>query len=275
MLNISRADVVAEPFPHVVKQDILPPELFARLKADFPTEAIFEGQKQQYGRTGSRTGSGFDIYRGDPSFETLVAASPAWAEFAGYLNSEAFLDTFRAVFADHLDSIGLGIDIRNSHVDTGYFEPREVMTETATPMDKVAGVAKKIMAPFRGHAPSPMFTRLDIHKSMGGYAKPAHCDRPNRLVSLIVYFTDAEAAGLEGGELLLFKHKDKKPVEAYERHPKPENVLEIARLKTKPNLGVFFPCMNNSYHGVTPVTSQGVSRDFLYINISGKVRHLW
>ena len=275
MLNIKRQDVVADPFPHVIKQDVLPPELFARLAADFPGEAIFADQKAQHGGAGSRTGNGFDIYRGDPSFDTLTERSPAWKEFADFLNSEAFLDSFRDVFADHMGSIGLGVDIQNSHVDGVYFEPREQLTETATTMDKVAGVAKKFMAPFKSHGPAPMFTRLDIHKSMGGYAKPAHCDRPNRLASLIVYFTDAEAAGLEGGELLIFKHKQAKPVTSYERHPRPEDVTEIARLKPKPNLGVFFPCQNNSYHGVTKVTSEGISRDFLYINISGRVRHLW
>lgn len=275
MLNITRADVVAEPYPHVVKQGILPDELFQRLRADFPTAQIFEGSRSEHGKAGSRTGSGFDIYRGDPQFDALTSRSPAWAEFAGFINSEAFLDTFRDVFADYLDGIGLSVDVRASHVQPGYFEPRNQLTETATPMDKAAGVAKKFMAPFRRVAPAPMFTRLDIHKSLGGYRKPAHCDRPNRLCSLIVYFTDAEATGLAGGELLMFRHKQAKPIGEYERHPREADVEQIAILRTKPNLGVFFPCQNNSYHGVTPITSQGVERDFLYINISGRVRHLW
>ena len=133
----------------------------------------------------------------------------------------------------------------------------------------------KIIDPFRQAAPVSLFTRLDIHRSVGGYAKPPHCDRPNRLCSLIVYFTDAQASGLEGGDLLVFKHTQAKPVSAYERHPRPEAVTQIASLRPAPNLGVFFPCQNNSYHGVTEVKSRGIERDFLYINISGRSRSLW
>ena len=120
-----------------------------------------------------------------------------------------------------------------------------------------------------------MFTRLDIHKSRGGYAKVPHCDRPNRLASLIVYFTDAEQVGLEGGDLQIFAHKDKRKARDYERHPHPENVREVARLRPKENLGVFFPCQNNSYHGVTEVLSKEIDRDYLYINISARTRSLW
>ncbi len=275
MLQVSRQDVVADPFPHVIKQDILPPALFARLRADFPDETVFTGQKNESGSAGSRTGSGFDIYRGDSGFDALVARSPAWREFADFLNSERFADVFRDVFADHLDSIGLKVDIANSHVDPGYAEPRAVMSETATFKDRVDGVANKLLAPLRSPKPIELFTRLDIHKSMGGYAKVPHCDRPNRLCSLIVYFTDAEAAGLEGGDLSIFKHKVAKPVGDYERHPRPTDVDCVATLSPKANLGVFFPCMNNSYHGVSAVTSKGVARDFLYINISGRKSSLW
>lgn len=275
MLNITREDVVATPFPHVVKQDILPPDLFAALAADFPQVDIFEGQRSENGNVGSRTGSGFDIYRGDPSFETLTQRSKAWAEFAGFINSEAFADSFRDVFADHLDSIGLRIDIAGSHVEPGYVEPRDQLTETATTADKAFMLANKVLGGLKPTRPAPLFTRLDIHKSLGGYRKPAHCDRPNRLCSLIVYFTDAEAVGMEGGELQLFAHKQAKPVASYERHPRPDDVDLVAQLKPKANLGVFFPCQNNSYHGVTPVLSKGISRDFLYINISGRSRSLW
>lgn len=275
MLEITKADVAADPFPHVIKQDILAPDFFEALKADFPGANVFEGQKTAHGAAGSRTGTGLDLYRGDDAYNALTARSKAWREFDGYINSDRFAQTFRDVFADHLESIGLRIDIENSKVDDGYFEPRELLTETATMADRFYGVGLKVLDKFRTRKPVSLFTRLDIHRSIGGYAKPPHCDRPNRLCSLIVYFTDAEKSGLEGGELLVFKHNEAKPVTAYERHPAPSDVTKVAQLKPKPNLGVFFPCQNNSYHGVTQVTSEGVSRDFLYINISGHSRSLW
>ncbi|MDB5423962.1 MAG: hypothetical protein JWQ29_1378 [Phenylobacterium sp.] len=275
MLEITSADVVADPFPHVIKDGILPADLYNALRADFPTADIFGGQKSVHGTAGSRTGSGFDIYRGDSAYGALTKRSKAWAEFDGFINSERFADAFRTVFAEHMDKIGLRVRVAESHIDPAYVEPRETLTETATFGDRVAQAANTVLDPFRNPKPVDLFTRLDIHKSMSGYAKKPHCDRPNRLCSLIVYFMDADEAALDGGDLLIFKHNQAKPVEKYERHPHPENVTQIAQLRPKPNLGVFFPCQNNSYHGVTQVQSQGVERDFLYINISGRTSSLW
>lgn len=275
MLTISRADVVDKPFPHVIKQDILPPDFYAALRADFPESGVFKEQSLAHGKAGSRTGSGFDIYRGDDIYASLVTRSAAWREFDSYINSDRFADTFREIFAPHLHEMSLRIDVASSKVETNYFEPRARLTETATPVDRMASFANGLLDPFRRPGPVSLFTRLDIHKSLGGYAKPPHCDRPNRLCSLIVYFTDAEAAGLEGGELLIFKHNQDKPIKSYERHPRPMDVTQVACLAPKGNLGVFFPCQNNSYHGVTKVRSSGVERDFLYINISGRARSLW
>lgn len=275
MLQISSEDVVAEPFPHVVKQGILPEDLYRALRRDFPAAGVFKAQSDAYGTAGSRTGSGYDLYRGDDAFSELTARSPAWREFAAFINSEAFADQFREVFARHLDRMGLRIDIRHSHVRPEYVEPRALLTETATLGDRIASAANHLVDPFRSVRPASLFTRLDIHRSQGGYAKSPHCDRPNRLCSLIVYFTDAEAANLEGGDLLIFAHKERKPIGRYERHPRREDVVEVAKLRPKENLGVFFPCQNNSYHGVTQVQSRDVPRDYLYINVSAHTRSIW
>src|ERR1051325_5157502 len=59
MLQITSADVVAEPFPHVLKQGILPEDLFQKLKADFPDGGVFKDQAGAHGNVGSRTGSGY------------------------------------------------------------------------------------------------------------------------------------------------------------------------------------------------------------------------
>jgi len=275
MLMISPADVAADPFPHVIKQDILPQALFAQLKADFPRAQEFEAQRSVNGASGSRTGTGFDFYRGDASYVDLTTRSAAWKEFDAFVNSERFADTFREVFAAYIDDIGLRIDVMQSRVQPNYFEPRNSLTELATPADRVKTLGLNVVDLFQKPKPVQLFTRLDIHKSLGGYAKPPHCDRPNRLCSLIIYFTDAENAGLEGGDLLIFKHNQDKPVKNYERHPRAQDVTQIAKLRPQENLGVFFPCQNNSYHGVTAVTSRGVERDFLYINISGRTASLW
>ncbi|MCG8443381.1 MAG: 2OG-Fe(II) oxygenase, partial [Caulobacterales bacterium] len=156
-----------------------------------------------------------------------------------------------------------------------HIEARGLMTDKPSLGERVSSIANKVLP--RGGAKQPvrLFTRLDIHKALAGYGKVVHCDRPNRLCSFIVYFCDADALGLEGGDLTLHKHRLDKPITDYERHPKPEDAPVIATLRPRENQGVFFPCCNNSYHGVTPVASAGAERDYLYINISGDAGRLW
>lgn len=274
LLNLTRDDVAAEPFPHVVSESILPPDLFARLKADYPDASAFAGQVSEHKAAGSRTGNGFDIYRGDEAYDALVRRSPAWAEFDAFINSQAFVDQFLDLFGHTLRDIGCTADIAGSRYDPSYVEPRAVLTENLTFRERMEQTLHKLTNRKRDRKVE-LFTRLDIQRAIGGYAKNPHCDRANRLASLIIYFSDAQATDLEGGELLIYKHKQGKAAADYERHPRAEDVEVVARLKSKPNLGVFFPCCNNSYHGVTAVTSDGIARDFLYINISGRSTSLW
>ncbi len=277
MLQVTAADVVAEPFPHVVSDEILPPDLFGRLKADYPEAVVFEEVAAATGSVGSRAGreTGFDIYRGDLAYDRLMARSPAWAEFDAFINSPAFVATYQDLFGRFADEMGLLADIPASTYDRDYCEPRELLNDKASTLFRISKVARKFLRGFRTREPVELFTRLDITRSLGGYAKPPHCDRGNRLCSFILYFTDAEAEGLQGGDLLLYRLKRPVPVEDAPRHPHPDEVEVVAQLKPKPNRGVFFPCCNTSYHGVTAVTSSGVPRDFLYINISAKSKSLW
>jgi hypothetical protein len=273
MLNVTRQDVVNAPFPHAVVENVLDPSLYARLKADFPRRS----DDAAVPNTGSRVGKGkgFDIYRGDERYDQLVSSSAAWREFEAWINSPAFIQKFLDVFGDQLGALGIGARIDPDQYQRDMIEPREVLKETqSTPKRVIDKLAKLVDRPDPSK-PVPLFTRLDIEKSTSGYAKRPHCDRRNRLCSLIVYFCDAEERGLDGGDLQIFEHVEATDVRKMPRHPAPDEVREVARLKPRDNLGVFFPCSNNSYHGVTEIRSEGIERDFLYINISGETRSLW
>jgi hypothetical protein len=277
MLNVQASDVVESPFPHVVSDAILPPDLYRRLKADWPQGADFESTAASTGGVGSRAGrsTGFDIYRGDPAYDRLVAESPAWAEFDAWINSPAFIAKYHELFGPYAEAMGLCVDIERSTYVRDYIEPRAVLTAHETLGDKLAGFTHRLTRGLKEAAPAELFTRLDMTRSLGGYAKAPHCDRPNRLCSLIIYFTNAEEVGLEGGDLMLYRGKQPQPIEKAPRHPRPDEVDVVATLKPQENRGVFFPCCNTSYHGVTAVASSGVPRDFLYINISGRMSNLW
>ena len=277
MLNVGASDVVLEPFPHVFSDAILPPDLFQRLKADYPDETTFKSVASSTGSVGSRAGknTGFDVYRGDEAYRNLMQRSAAWTEFDGWINSPSFIAKYQELFGPYADRIGIYADIGASTYNRAYEEPRELLTESASMGEKISTLTHKLTRNLRGRHEVELFTRLDITRSLGGYAKPPHCDRGNRLCSLIIYFSDADETGLEGGDLLIYQANTPSPIENAPRHPKPEAVHVVKQIRPKPNRGVFFPCCNNSYHGVTAVTSQGIPRDFLYINISGQVSNLW
>lgn len=279
MLNLSRSDVMPAPFPHAVKQGILSEEFFAALKVDFPRAEAFAEQHAQSGGLGSRVGieTGFDIYRGDDKYDRLVAGSSAWAELDGWINSAAFVGKFLELFGDDLDALGCSVIVDPAAYDADLVERREVLDERATFSDRAKGALRGIFgAGDRRRKERPrLFSRLDIERGIGGYAKPPHCDRKNRLCSLIIYFTDLEAEGIEGGELNIYALKEAREPAKHARHPRPEDVKITATLAPRENLGVFFPCSNNSYHGVNALKSQNAARDFLYINISADSETAW
>ena len=275
MLEVSRQEKTQSPFPHICKDGIIPAELYARLKEDYPSADIFETEVGNSNSIGSRAGkgTGFDIYRGDSAYEKLISTSAAWRELDEYINSPAFVQTFLDVFEDDLDALGCRIDVSPEEYDPSFLEPRETLTSKRSIKELVRDALPKRRSSEKKKV--DLFTRLDIERSLGGYRKPPHCDRPNRLCSLIIYFTDIEAEGIEGGELQIFAHKNNLEPSKCKRHPNANDVIEVATVKPKENRGVFFPCSNNSYHGVNPVSTKGVARDFLYINISAKTEDCW
>lgn len=278
MLNVDITDVRDEPFPHVMKHGILPPDLYADLRADFPGLETFAEQGDESSGVGSRVGkgTGFDIYRGDSAYDRLIGSSPAWATFDAWINSPAFVEKFLELFGNRLDDLGCKVEVDPSAYDRDLVEGREVLTDKATTFERIGKLGRKIFGSSSKDKDSDvtLFSRLDIEKSIGGYSKPPHCDRANRLCSLIIYFSDLAGKDV-GGDLNVYALKEQRPLDRYDRHPDPKDVEKVASVVPQQNLGVFFPCSNNSYHGVNALTDQTIERDFLYINISTETRSAW
>lgn len=240
MLNITSNDVKLNPFPHVVKQGILPDELYKRLKEDFPSSNLFEKQNNTSSGQGSRAGrgTGFDIYRGDEEYDRLLSSSSAWSELDSFVNSIQFVEKFLSVFGNYLSEIGCSINIDPNNYDRNNIEGRHVLRNKSSLKERIRNYLPSKSSNIMDYC--GLFTRLDIERSLDGYAKPPHCDRSNRLASLIIYFTDLEGSGIEGGELNIYNHKKMKKIEEYERHPSPSDVDVVSTLSPKENLGVFF-----------------------------------
>jgi hypothetical protein len=98
--RIGRADVVAEPFPHVVARDVLDPGLCDRLVAEFPaSEIVAEGQPPGSNRR-------FSYSAGRALADSRL--SPAWRELIQAHVSQGFLDALLDVFGDHVTRLHPG-----------------------------------------------------------------------------------------------------------------------------------------------------------------------
>lgn len=264
-LQISASDVVAEPFPHIIKNPFVDLDLYDRLVKEFPRDDLFEMSGTQGGRAGR------DIYPGDEAYQIALNESPAWKEFMGYLNSEAFMRLTLDVFGPYLKEFGCQVD-----PDKASFEPFVEGRETLAENSRLKSMMGKKLDQLKGNPlKDQLFVRADFAQGAVGYGKPVHCDRPNRLISLIIYFCDADEIEMEGGELRIHKHKKQKAIKDYERHPDPKDTEIVAELRAQKNLGVYFIGCNNSYHEATGVRSQKGYRNFIYCSVSSRAKSIW
>ena len=127
----------------------------------------------------------------------------------------------------------------------------------------------------RDHDPNTLFTRFDLEQGAEGYGKPVHCDLPNRIASLVLYFCDADEIEMEGGQLCLHEPTAATDPRKAKRYPREEDTRVVARVTPRHNTGVFFLCCNTSYHSVTPIITQAGYRRFVYINISSRAKSIW
>lgn len=262
--TFGREAVESHPYPHVAKEPFIDELLYDRLLSEFPADAVFDKCSAVGGRAGR------DIYVGDPEFDDLMRNSPAWREFAGHLRSPAFVNFILELFKEYLPLFHCRVNaLRARYVD--YVEPREVLAEKS----RFMSAARQGLERLVGGNCNDLFVRVDLAQAGVGYGKAVHCDRPNRLISMLIYFCDADEIALDGGELLLHKHLMKKDVRAYERHPKPGSTEVVRRLRARKNLGLVFLGCNNSYHEATAVRSLRGYRRFVYISVSSRALSIW
>jgi hypothetical protein len=267
--TVTKDDVSLDPFPHVFKQPFLQPELFRRLKAEFPPDELFDGNSSRGGRAGR------DLYPGDEPYARLLESSPAWREFANFVDSPGYVDLILELFGDQLANFGCLASperIRYRH----HIESRDELAEESTRVSRLAArIRDGIGLGHDHHDPNDVFVRMDIGQGAVGYAKPVHCDRSNRLSSMLIYFCDKQEIGMEGGNLRIHKHKAKKAIDQYERHPKEENTIVVADIEPRENLGGMFIGCNISYHSATAVTRADHYRNFVYTSVASRSSRLW
>ena len=271
VLTINKDDVELSPFPHCFKHPFVRPDLFARLKDEFPKDEFFDRNTSLGGRAGR------DLYPGDELYDELLSTSSAWKEFSDYIDSEKFVGLVLDMFGNQLKSHGCSAEEGEINYEK-WVESREILAQGSTRVSRMIGKIKnKIGISDKPDEtdPNKMFVRMDIAQGDIGYEKVAHCDRSNRLISMLIYFCNKEDIGMEGGTFRVHKHKAEKKIEDYERHPSPSDLDIVASFEPKENFGGIFIGCNNSYHSATAVTKSNGYRNFVYTSVASRSRSLW
>lgn len=225
---IDEENVRSSPFPHVLADDWLEPALYERLRATFPHCPPNTGP------------TGFTLFGGDPDYEALVAGNAAWAEFVGLFHRQAFVDHALATFADTYDEARVDLTAAR------YVDHRETREEK-----------ELARLPASALAPDDLWVRVDIMQGRKGYYRHPHLDHRRRALSMLIYFCDADEAGMKGGDLVLHGSRG-----------------EAVMVRPRHNRMAMFPCAAGSLHSVTPIRRQSAPRNFVQVILSSTA-DLW
>lgn len=220
------------PFSHVRHESFLTEAALAALQESFPT-------CPPYGGT-----TGYSLYSHDDEYQRLLAEHAVWQDLYDSFHSQSFLNWAIEQFADVWERDGCTIDLSKA-VYVPYHEDR---------IDKERRALRRVE-----HAPHELWVRMDIYQGHVGYRRPVHLDHARRVVSMLIYLSDRDAAHMQGGELLLHGPR-------WRRWTQPPVCTP-----PRANLMVAFPCSKRSYHSVTRIKSLASPRNYLQVHLSSSV----
>ena len=224
---------VAEPHPHIVIDEIAPTATYEAMR--FPEEQIAPGA---WGITGS-----------DPDYQTVLR-DPLWRALHDELRGEVFVSEILNRFADDMSRAGCLVEPDRARL-VPFAESRE---------DKERASLSE------SGDPNELFTRLDFQsKSAGGYREFVHLDWARRIVSGVLFFSDSDEEGLEGGEFAMYRDRD------FRNDRWCHDPELVARFPPRKNSGLLFLNSNAGFHGPRAITALRGRRRWLYYTISSRV----
>ena len=222
-----------EPHPHILLEELMPPETYAA--TEFPDALVAD---DEWGITSSD-----DNYR-------EVLENPAWRALHDELRGERFVREVLTTFGDDMRAAPCRTDPDRARL-VGFVESRE---------EKGARLLGD-----EGD-PDEVFTRLDFQsKAEGGYREFVHLDWARRIVGGILFFSDAQEEGLEGGELALYRDR------GFRNDRWCHDPELTQKFAPRHNSGVIFLNSNTGFHGPCRIRRLAGRRRWLYFTISSAV----
>jgi hypothetical protein len=229
-----RLRYVEAPHPHLLVEEILPAVDYARLR--FPDTLVAPG-------------AAWGITATDDNYAEVMR-DPAWRALRDAWCSADFVHEVLGYFAAEMRRVGCRVD--PARVRLGDFvETREQKEQRQLALDG---------------DPDELFTRLDFQsKALGAYREFVHLDWARRLVGGILFFSDAAAEGLVGGELALYRDRGFRD-DRWCHDP------ELSALfAPRANTGVVFLNSNAGFHGPRAISALRGRRRWLYYTISSRL----
>lgn len=236
LISHKKPDMRYDPFPYFYVDDYLPKDLYTALYDEFPSIKCFKNSNR-LGRMA--------FNRRSQVFFEFLASSPLWATMIEAVRSDEFLKDAEAF-------------LRSSLV-------------------RARGVAglKKWRNHSLGSRGVPIIERpIDLSCEFSllptGAQLYPHTDKPEKLVSFLLYFAEPDWESRYGGATDLYRAKDAKHDHNWSGRPVTFDAVDVVfRSEFRPNRLLAFVKTRNSYHGVSPVTSPaGMLRKSFNFNVT-------
>ena len=91
-----------QPFPHLIHEHFIQPEIYEQLRGSFPNCPPNTGP------------TGYSLYWGDKGYQKLLDRQPAWKALFRCFHSQPFIDWAREQFSPWWTQLGCTIDLENA-----------------------------------------------------------------------------------------------------------------------------------------------------------------
>lgn len=249
--NITRADIRRDPYPYVVVEDCLPPEIYAELARTYPDDQTIlrlSGAREKYViRQNHRYDVSAHRILGNPN-----SVPPAWEAFVRYHVSHDFFARFLNLLGPDIAMTYPALEQRlgraMSEWTTGIrFDPESDRGQIA--LDCQIGIN------------TPVRRRSST--------RGVHTDAPDELFAMLLYFRRDDDRS-RGGDLEICQWKKDAPHLFVDRNVDTSDTERRAIIPYKANTLVIFINSTVSLHGVTPRDPTPLSRRL--VNIVGRVQ---
>jgi len=223
--NVRDIDVIKEPFPHIIIENALSPELARQLIESYPSEEIVSKGNQHLSNE-RFSYSAVDVLNDKTT-------SPLWKEFISKHVSEEFLHDVLRIFHKNIQEVYPDFEKR-----FGPLEEQKVGIRKIDP--KQTG---RILTDAQICINTPVIERPTS-------VKVAHLDKENKLFAGLLYLRHPDDDST-GGELLIYKYKNNNFRLHGPRFIEDQFVEKVGTIPYKTGNLIFFLNSIDSIHGVT------------------------